>query len=74
MEEVFYGSTLQRLEELVQENSQGDRVVPVESVEMYEIIVKMGPEALYKEEAMVCKKYKTMEKKVKPSTGLLPAH
>ena len=33
-EEVFFGSTLQRLEELVEDTSQGDRVIPVESVEM----------------------------------------
>ena len=41
---------------------------------MYEIIVEMGPYALHKEEAMVCTKYKTMEKKVKPSVGSLPAN
>ena len=46
LEEVFYGSTLQRLEELVKDTSQGDREIPVESVEMYDIIVKMGPDAL----------------------------
>ena len=33
---------------------------------MYEIIAKMGPDALRKEEAMVSTKYKTVEKKVKP--------
>ena len=54
--EVLYGSTLRRLEELVEENSQRDWVVPVESVEMYEIIVEMRPDALHKEEAMVCTK------------------
>ena len=42
VEEVFYGSTLQRLEKLVEDKSQGNRVVPVESVEMYEIIAKLG--------------------------------
>ena len=41
---------------------------------MYEIIVEMGPNALYKEDAMECMKYKTMEKKVKQSAGLLPAN
>ena len=56
---MFYGSTLQRLEELAEENSQVDRVVPVELVEMYEIIVEMGPGSLHKEEAMVCTEYKT---------------
>ena len=30
VEEVFYGSTLQRLEEIADDTSQGDRVVPVE--------------------------------------------
>ena len=34
VEEVFYGSTLQRLEELAEDNSQGDRAVPVESVDV----------------------------------------
>ena len=72
VEEVFYGSTLQRLEDLAKENSQGDRVIPVEWVEMYEIIAKMGPDALRKEEAMVSTKYKTVEKKVKPAAGPLP--
>ena len=48
VEEVFYGSTLQRLEEFAEDKSQGNRVVLVESVEMYEIIVKMGPDALRK--------------------------
>ena len=72
VKEVFYGSTLERLEELAEENSQGARVVPVESVKMYEIIAKMGPDALRKEEAMVSTKYKTVEKKVRPSAGPLP--
>ena len=39
----------------------------VESVEIYEIIAKMGPDALQKEEAMISMKYKTVEKKVKPA-------
>ena len=73
VEEVFYGSTLQRLQELVEDKSQGDRVVPMESVEMYEIIAKMGPDVPRKEEAMVSTKYKTVEKKVKPAAGPLPA-
>ena len=64
---MFYGSTLQQLEELAEDTSQGDRVVPVEPVEMYEIIAKMG------EEAMVSTKYKTVEKKVKLAAGPLPA-
>ena len=34
---------------------------------MYEIIAKMGPDVLRKEEAMVCTKYKTLAKKVKLS-------
>ena len=50
VEEVFYGSRLQGLEELAKENSQGHRVVLVESVQMYEIIAKMEPDALRKEE------------------------
>ena len=40
---------------------------------MYEIIAKMGPDALRKEEAMVSTKYKTVKKKVKPTVGPLPA-
>ena len=69
VKEVFYGSTLQRLEELAEDTSQGDRVISVESVEMYEIIAKMGPDALRKQEST---KYKTVEKKVKPAAGPLP--
>ena len=67
VEEVFYGNTLQRLEELAVDISKGERVIPVESVEMYDIIAKMGPDVLRKEEAMVCTKYKTLAKKVKLS-------
>jgi hypothetical protein len=73
IEEVFYGSTLQQLQELAEDTSHGDRVIPVESVEMYEIIAKMGPDAPGKEEAMVSTKYRTVEKKVKPVAGPLPA-
>ena len=51
VDEVFYGSTLQQLEELAEEKNQEDRVVPMESVEMSEIIVKMGLDVLRKEEA-----------------------
>ena len=40
---------------------------------MYEIIAKMGPDVPRKEEAMVSTKYKTVEKKVKPAAGPLPA-
>jgi hypothetical protein len=64
VEEVFYRNTLQQLEELVKNTSHEDRVIPVESVEMYEIIAKMGPNTLRREEAMVSTKYKTVEKKV----------
>ena len=42
VKEVFYGSTLQQLEDLAEDTSQGDQVISVESVEMYEIIAKMG--------------------------------
>ena len=73
VEEVFHGSTLQQLEELAKDTSHGDRVVPVESIKMYKIIAKMGPDALRKEEALVSTKYKTVERKVKPATGPLPA-
>jgi hypothetical protein len=40
---------------------------------MYEIIAKMGPDTLRRDEAMVSTKYKTVEKKVKPAAGPLPA-
>jgi hypothetical protein len=70
---VFYGSTLQQLEELAEDTSHGDRVIPVESVEMYEIIAKMGPDTLRREETMVSMKYKTVGKKVKPAAGPLSA-
>ena len=41
---------------------------------MYEIIAEWGLDALRKEEAMVCTKYKTVEKKLKPYAGPLPAN
>ena len=40
---------------------------------MYKIIAKMEPAALHGEEAMVCMKYTTVDKKVKPVLGSLPA-
>ena len=64
---MFYGNTLQRLEELEEENHQGDQEVPVE-------IAEMGPNVLPEEETMICTKYKTVEKKVKPSAGPLPTN
>ena len=42
VEGVFYGSTLQRLEELAEDKSQGNRVVPVESVESTKSLRKWG--------------------------------
>ena len=36
----------------------------VESVKVYQIIAEMGTDTLCKEEATVCKKYKTMDRKV----------
>ena len=56
VEEVFYASTLQWLEELAEDTSQGDQVILVESVEMYKIMAKMELDALRKEEAMVSTK------------------
>ena len=50
---------------------QGFRIVPVESVEVYKI---MGSDELRKEDVMVYTKYKTMEKKVKPTTERVPAN
>ena len=67
------GARYNNFEELAEDKSQGNRVVPVESVEMYEIIAEMGPDVLRKEEAMVSTKYETVERKVKPATGPLPA-
>ena len=40
---------------------------------MYEIIAEIGLDVLHKEDAMVCTKYTTMEKKVKLSARPLPA-
>ena len=41
---------------------------------MYKIIAEMGLVVHRKKEAMVCTKYKTVEKNVKPSAGLLPTN
>mgnify|MGYP000695174419 CR=1 FL=1 len=62
--QLFYGSTLQRLEELTDRDEQENRIDPLESVKVYQIIAEMGPAVLRKEEVMVCMKYKTLEKKV----------
>ena len=36
----------------------------MESIEKYEIIAKVGPDALLKEEAMLCTKYKIVVKEI----------
>ena len=55
-------------------DDQEIRIVLVESVEVFKIIAKVGPDVLRKEEAMVCTKYNNMEKKMKPTARLLPAN
>ena len=55
-------------------DKKGIQIVPVGLIEMYKIIVDMGLYVLQKEEAMVCRKYRTVEKKVKASARTLPAN
>ena len=64
---------LQHLQELAEEDSHRHRLVPVDSVNMSEIIAEMGLDAVRKE-AMVCTKYKIVEKKVKQFAGPLPSN
>ena len=71
---MFFGSALQMLEEMEGSDEQGIRIVPVELVEVYKIIVEMGPNVLQKEDVMVYMKYKTVQKKVKLVAGPLPAN
>ena len=48
VEEVFVGGTLQRLEDILDMDEEGTLIVPVESVEMYEVIAGMELDKLCK--------------------------
>jgi hypothetical protein len=66
VEEVFYGNMIQIFEIFKGMDNQGDQIVPVELVKVYQILAGMGPDALLKEYAMIYTKYKTKDKNVKP--------
>ena len=74
IEEVSYGDTLQQLEEMESKEGAETQVIPVESIEMYKIIAEFDADVLHGKEALVCTKYKTVDKKVKPAAGPLPVN
>ena len=51
VEEVFVGGTLQKLEDILDMDEEGTLIVPVESVEMYEVIAGMELDTLCKNNA-----------------------
>jgi hypothetical protein len=46
-------------------DNQGDRLVPIESVEVFKVIIEMNLDVLRKVEVLVRTKYKTVDKKLK---------
>jgi hypothetical protein len=74
IEEVSYGDTLQQLEEMESKDEAENQVIPVESIEMYKIIAEFDPGVLQGKEVVVCMKYKTVDRKVKPAAGPLPVN
>ena len=74
VEEVCFGGTLQKLKDILDTDEKSTGVVPVQSVEIYEVIVEMGLDALHKNNAVVNTKYKTLDQKVKTVAGPLPVN
>ena len=72
VEEVYVGGILERLEDILDSYEKRNRIVPVESIEMYEVIAGMELDTLHENTTVICTKYKTIDKKVKPTTGPLP--
>ena len=73
VEEVCVGGTWQKLEDILDMDEKSTWVVPVESVKMYGVIARMDLDMLCENNTMVNTNYKAVEKKVKPTTGPLPA-
>ena len=72
VEEVCVGGTLQDLEDILDTNEKSSRVIPVESVEMYGVIVGMELDMRCENNVMINTKYNTVGKKVKPEARPLP--
>ena len=71
IEEVSFASTLEDLEEYLEEECDGIRKIPVNSIDMYYEIDKYNRQ--YEEIEVLCNtKYKTVDKKIKPAAVPLP--
>ena len=74
LEEGIVGGILQRLEDILNTVEKSTQIVPVESVEMYEVIAGIELDTLPENNALVNTKYNIIDKKVKLVAGPLPAN
>ena len=72
MEAVSFDDTLGRLGKVVDEDLNEDRMIPVCSEEMYEVIADFGRGLETDRTARVSTKYKTVDRKVRPVAAPLP--
>ena len=72
MEAVSFDNTLGMLREVVGEDLNEDRTIPVCSEEMYEVIADFSRGLESDRTARVSTKYKTVDRKVRPVAAPLP--
>ena len=72
VEAIFFDDTLGMLGEVVREDLNEDRTIPVCSEEMYEVIADFGRGLESDRTARVSTKYKTVVRKVRPVAAPLP--
>ena len=66
VEAVSFDDTLGEIERVADEGLNEDRVIPVSSVEMYEVIADFGEMIGSDKTTQVDTKYKTVDRKVRP--------
>ena len=72
MEAVSFDDTVGEIETVVEGGLREDRVIPVSSIDMYEVIADFEKGTLAHQIARVDTKYKTVDQKVKPVAAPLP--
>ena len=72
MEEVSFDDTTGEIGKVVEGGLSEDRVIPVSSIDMYEVIVDFEKGTLAHQIARVDTKYNNVDRKVKPVTAPLP--
>ena len=66
VEAVSFDDTLGEMGQVIEEGLSEDRVIPVNSVEMYEVIADFGQRFKLGQMARVDTRYKTVDRKVRP--------